>query len=304
MGNCCGGPTQGGGRDLGANCHPSNNLAVERDQHHHRGADRMNIETSWVDMGTLFTALFSTLTAAVAMVVAIRSDRRSREALKVQTYLQLRAGFLDIYRQLGKLDEERAEGIEVELTRQAYWHHAWDEYYVAKDSPLASSRASGTTSSAWPSNRASAMPHLRRPLTSSPARRTWDSGRTPRTWSRKSRRWSRNSRPPKPDQTGFSQPANCHRERVQCERLDRRWLARADCGRAGHATRQPASFRLPPSPRARRTAWPARRRPRGIRVLGASASRCRARRPTLRCEGKLARVAHRPLLPRSSRAGR
>jgi hypothetical protein len=91
----------------------------------------MDGETSWVDVATVITAFFSTSTALVALVVAIRSDRRSREALKVQTYLQLRAGFLDIYRQLGRLDEEGEEGIEVKLTRQAYWHHAWDEFYVA-----------------------------------------------------------------------------------------------------------------------------------------------------------------------------
>jgi hypothetical protein len=89
-------------------------------------------ETSWVDLATVVTAFFSTSTAVVALVVAMRSDRRSREALKVQTYLQLRAGFLDIYRQLGKLDDAADEGIEVKLTRQAYWHHAWDEFYVAR----------------------------------------------------------------------------------------------------------------------------------------------------------------------------
>lgn len=92
----------------------------------------MDGETSWVDAATVITAIASTLTAVVALIVAISSDRRSREALKVQTYLQLRAGFLEIYRQLGELDAAESEGIDVKLTREAYWHHAWDEFYVTK----------------------------------------------------------------------------------------------------------------------------------------------------------------------------
>ena len=93
----------------------------------------MSGDPAWVDVASVVTALFSTLTAIVALVVAIRSDRRSREALQVQTYMELRAGFLDIFRELGALDEDPdADEIEVRLARTAYWHHAWDEWYVAK----------------------------------------------------------------------------------------------------------------------------------------------------------------------------
>lgn len=93
----------------------------------------MPVDRAWVDGASVATALFSTLTAIVALVVAIRSDRRSREALRVQIYMELRAGFLDIFRELGALDEDsNADEIEVKMARTAYWHHAWDEWYVAK----------------------------------------------------------------------------------------------------------------------------------------------------------------------------
>lgn len=48
----------------------------------------------------------------------------------MQTYLHLRSGFLDIYRELGRLDEPKADAVELQLARQAYWHHAWDEWYI------------------------------------------------------------------------------------------------------------------------------------------------------------------------------
>jgi hypothetical protein len=92
----------------------------------------MDDSISWVDVAQVVTAVFSTLTAVIALALAIRSNRRSREALKVQTYLELRAGFLEIYRNLGRLTDVEADAVELQLTRQAYWHHAWDEWYIAK----------------------------------------------------------------------------------------------------------------------------------------------------------------------------
>jgi hypothetical protein len=96
-----------------------------------RKAGQMEDNSSWVGVAQVVTAIFSTLTALVALWVSIRSDRRSREALKVQTYLHLRSGFLDIYRELGRLDDPKADAVELRLARQAYWHHAWDEWYIA-----------------------------------------------------------------------------------------------------------------------------------------------------------------------------
>jgi hypothetical protein len=85
-----------------------------------------------VDLAGVIAGVASSLIALVAVVVAIRSDRRSREVVKVQTYLMLRSGFLDIYRQLGALEDADVDSVDLRLTRQAYWHHAWDEWYIAK----------------------------------------------------------------------------------------------------------------------------------------------------------------------------
>jgi hypothetical protein len=65
-------------------------------------------------------------------VVGIRSGRRSREVVKVQTYLSLRQGFLDIYRDLEGLDDPESHTAVNSVAAQAYWHHVWDEWYIAK----------------------------------------------------------------------------------------------------------------------------------------------------------------------------
>ncbi|MET4134330.1 hypothetical protein [Pseudarthrobacter sp. PvP090] len=95
------------------------------------GARLMEGNWSWIGVAQVVTAIFSTLAALVALWVGIRSNRRSREALKVQTYLHLRSRFLDIYRELGRLDDSKADAVELQLAREAYWHHVWDEWYIA-----------------------------------------------------------------------------------------------------------------------------------------------------------------------------
>jgi hypothetical protein len=91
------------------------------------------VETgAWTDVAGVVTAAASTLIALIAVVIAIRSDRRSRQVLKVQTYLMLRAGFLDIYRELGTLEDMAADDVRLALARAAYWHHAWDEWYISE----------------------------------------------------------------------------------------------------------------------------------------------------------------------------
>jgi hypothetical protein len=86
----------------------------------------------WTDVAGVVAAAASTLVALVAVVVAIRSDRRSREVIKVQTYLALRGGFLSIYRELGRLEDVGTDDVGLDLARAAYWHHAWDEWYVSE----------------------------------------------------------------------------------------------------------------------------------------------------------------------------
>lgn len=85
---------------------------------------------TWTEVAQVLTAIASLFIAVIAVALAIRSDKRSREAMRVQTYLELRSGFLDIFRDLGQLDQEGTDTVELRLVREAYWHHAWDEWYI------------------------------------------------------------------------------------------------------------------------------------------------------------------------------
>lgn len=91
----------------------------------------MNDIQSWIALAQVLTGIASMVTAVIALRVAIGTSRRSREALKVQTYLQLRSEFIDIYRELGQLDATKPAS-DTEQARQAYWHHVWDEWYITK----------------------------------------------------------------------------------------------------------------------------------------------------------------------------
>ncbi|MCD5341551.1 hypothetical protein LR392_04825 [Arthrobacter sp. AK04] len=94
------------------------------------GALRMGDLSTWAAWAQVLTGIAATVVAGFALRVATESDKRSREALKVQTYLQLRSRFIEIYRELGGLEEEETNEVELQLARAAYWHHAWDEWYV------------------------------------------------------------------------------------------------------------------------------------------------------------------------------
>ncbi|WP_433297526.1 hypothetical protein ACQP2F_41245 [Actinoplanes sp. CA-030573] len=90
--------------------------------------------TSWTDIAAVATATVSTLIALIAVVIAIRNDRRSRQVIKIQTYLALRSRFIEIYQRLGKLEDSRTpqDDVALRLTRQAYWHHCWDEWFISE----------------------------------------------------------------------------------------------------------------------------------------------------------------------------
>ncbi|GEA87383.1 hypothetical protein [Cellulomonas cellasea] len=77
----------------------------------------------------------SALTALVAVAVAVRSDRRSREIARVAIFLNLRDGFRDIYRELGDLRGADDPGAPLRLARESYWHHAFDEWFVPQLAP-------------------------------------------------------------------------------------------------------------------------------------------------------------------------
>ncbi|MEU4427136.1 hypothetical protein AB0F81_41480 [Actinoplanes sp. NPDC024001] len=87
----------------------------------------------WTDVAGVVTAVVSVVIALVAVVIAVRTDSRSREVIKIQTYLALRSRFLDLYQKLGKLDDGRPpDDPALRLARAAYWHHCWDEWFISE----------------------------------------------------------------------------------------------------------------------------------------------------------------------------
>jgi hypothetical protein len=93
------------------------------------------MSTGWTDALAAISGGLSALTAFTAVVIAIRSERRSREVLKAQMYLTLRHGFLDVFRELGDLTGRSEEDVDLRTARQAYWHHAFDEWYICQLAP-------------------------------------------------------------------------------------------------------------------------------------------------------------------------
>jgi len=88
-----------------------------------------------VDVVAAASGGLSALTALVAVLIAVRSDRRSREVARATIFLSLREGFRDIYRELGDLEGGDDPEAQLKLVRQSYWHHAFDEWYVPQLAP-------------------------------------------------------------------------------------------------------------------------------------------------------------------------
>lgn len=91
--------------------------------------------SEWSNLVSALAAVFSATTAATAIVFTYRSERRSREVTKAQVYLTLRQTFIDIYRELGDLEGGADPEAQLRLARQAYWHHAFNEWYVSRLAP-------------------------------------------------------------------------------------------------------------------------------------------------------------------------
>jgi hypothetical protein len=91
--------------------------------------------SEWTNLVSALAAVFSATTAATAIFFTYRSERRSREVTKAQVYLTLRQNFIDIYRELGDLEGGADPEAQLRLARQAYWHHAFNEWYVSRLAP-------------------------------------------------------------------------------------------------------------------------------------------------------------------------
>jgi hypothetical protein len=84
-------------------------------------------------------AIASSTTAIVAVIIAILAEWRSREAekrgaelLTAEIYVTLRTGFIDIFEKLGDLGQGSASTLQERLAREAYWHHAYDEWFISR----------------------------------------------------------------------------------------------------------------------------------------------------------------------------
>lgn len=87
----------------------------------------------WAEVLSTIAACLSSIIAFTAILIAVRNERRSREVAKTQIYLALRDRFIGIYEKLGDLDMGTASDISTRLARQAYWHHAFDEWYISHE---------------------------------------------------------------------------------------------------------------------------------------------------------------------------
>ena len=79
-------------------------------------------------MLTAVAAIVSSLTAVLAVVIALMAERRARAAeegstavAEAQVYLMLRSRFLNIFDRLADLNGDPANESE-EAARYAYWH--------------------------------------------------------------------------------------------------------------------------------------------------------------------------------------
>jgi hypothetical protein len=91
------------------------------------------VSGQWAQSLSAVAAGLSSIIALVAILIAVRNDRRSREVTKTQIFLALRDRFLDIYEKLGDLDKLKAIDEDKRAAREAYWHHAFSEWYVCKN---------------------------------------------------------------------------------------------------------------------------------------------------------------------------
>ena len=150
-------------------------------------------------MAGVVTAVASTLVALVAVVVAIRSDRRVPRGDNVRTYLALRVSFLSPYRELGRLEDVGTDDVGLDLARGPIGTRVGSSGTCRSASRRTSSvtlvaRASRISVSAWCAGGRGAADRRRRacPPRSScwPATRTRASARHAKDFWRSCDRWT------------------------------------------------------------------------------------------------------------------
>ncbi|MEM1362470.1 MAG: hypothetical protein AAGF94_12255 [Pseudomonadota bacterium] len=77
-------------------------------------------------------AFASFVVAGSALYLGIRNNQRAEEVARVQTFLEMRHNFLSIYAELGDFLSANAPNEEERRAREAYWHNAYNQWYVSK----------------------------------------------------------------------------------------------------------------------------------------------------------------------------
>ena len=93
------------------------------------------MDGGWPAVLSAVAAVCSAATAAIAIWLAVQSNRRAWEFARAQMYLSLRTGFLDILRELGDLSATTVSTDSERMARIAYWHHAYDEWRLSRLAP-------------------------------------------------------------------------------------------------------------------------------------------------------------------------
>jgi hypothetical protein len=89
----------------------------------------------WTALLGAIAAVCSAATAAIAIWLAVQSNRRAWEFARAQMYLRLRSRFLDILPNLGDLSAKSDPTSSESMARIAYWHHAYDEWRLSSLAP-------------------------------------------------------------------------------------------------------------------------------------------------------------------------
>jgi hypothetical protein len=85
-------------------------------------------------IATIVSSLAALLAVGIAFIAERRarvSEERSTAVAQAQVYLALRSRFLEIFERLGDL-KRPPENKSEEAARYAYWHHSFDEWFIAE----------------------------------------------------------------------------------------------------------------------------------------------------------------------------
>jgi hypothetical protein len=76
-------------------------------------------------------AAASAAVALAAFFLSWRADERAQVLARTQMFLELRTRFIEVFRQLPPFDKHSADYTPEERAGVlAYWHHAFDEWYI------------------------------------------------------------------------------------------------------------------------------------------------------------------------------